>query len=175
MSDIRYFNDLLARIEELFYHELSDCAAWKTEFIGIDFIQAKDIKGATPAEIIECCVKEIAAAGLIQGASYSIVGRGILFNLKVHGCIHVPKEVKLQRGGIKPYNCPIVNMVLDQLIERLGFATTYVADLAVDADANVCVIKSAIYETPAKVGDVSDWNEEFRKMEEQGGWIDVEC
>ena len=74
MDKTAYFNDLMARTEELFYHELSDCVAWKTEFIGVDFIQSKDITGGSPAEIIESCIREISAAGLIKGASYSIGG-----------------------------------------------------------------------------------------------------
>jgi len=119
MNKTAYFNDLMARTEELLYHELSDCAAWKTEFIGVDFIQSKDIKGGSPAEVLEACIREITAAGLIKGASYSIGGREILLYLKIQECIHMPKEVKLLKGGIKPYNCPIVNMVLDQLIEKL--------------------------------------------------------
>ena len=51
MGKTEYFNDMMARLEELFYHELSDCACWKTEFIGVDFIQSKDIQGKTPSEI----------------------------------------------------------------------------------------------------------------------------
>ena len=134
MDRTSYFNELLARTEELFYHELSDCAGWKTEFIGVDFIQSKDIKGETPTEIIEGCLKEITEAGLIREASYSIGGRDVLLLLKIKGCVHTPKEAMLQSHGIKPYNCPIVNMVLDQLIEKLKFERTYVADLDVDAE-----------------------------------------
>ena len=40
MDKMVYCNDVMARMEELFFHELSDCAGWKTEFIGVDFIQA---------------------------------------------------------------------------------------------------------------------------------------
>ena len=83
MDKIAYFNDLMARTEELFYHELSDCVAWKTEFIGVDFIQSKDITGGSPAEIIESCIQEISTAGLIKGASYSIGGRDILLYLRL--------------------------------------------------------------------------------------------
>ena len=53
MDKTAYFNDLMARTEELFYHEMSDCAAWKTEFIGVDFIQSRNITGGSPVEIIE--------------------------------------------------------------------------------------------------------------------------
>lgn len=175
MDKTAYFNDLMARTEELFYHELSDCATWKTEFIGVDFIRSKNITGETPGEVIESCIKEIAAAGLIKGASYSIGGKNILFYLKVRGCIHIPKEEKLRKGGVKPYNCPIVNMILDQLIEKLGFATTYVADLEVDAAAEECAIKSAIYEKAENVGNVCDWTDECRLFDENEEWKTVSC
>jgi hypothetical protein len=175
MDQIDYFNGLMARTEELFYHELSDCAAWKTEFIGVDFIQSKDIKGGSPAEIIESCIQEITAAGLIKGASYSIGGQDILLYLRIQECIHVPKEVKLLEGGIEPYNCPIVNMVLDQLIEKLNFETTYVADLEVDPAANECLIKCAIFETADKIGNVCDWSDECRLIDENDQWKTVKC
>lgn len=171
MDNIAYFNDLLARTEELFYHELSDCAAWKTEYIGIDFIQSKNIDGTTPAEVIQNSLKAIIEAGFIKGATYAIRGNEILLNMKVEKCIHLPKEAKLQASGIKPYNCPIINMVLDQLIEKTGFATTYVADLQVDEENEQCTIMSAIYETPDQIGNVSDWNEENRLIDANNEWI----
>jgi hypothetical protein len=70
------------------------------------------------------------------------------------------KEVLLVKSGIKPYNCPIVNMILDQLIEKLGYCTTYVAKLDVPEDAHgqPCRVKAAIYSTPEKIGAVSDWS-----------------
>ena len=175
MDKTTYFNDLLARTEELFYHELSDCAAWKTEFIGIDFIQSKPIIGNTPEQVIESCIKAIAAEGLIKSASYSIGGEAILLYLKVSGCIHIPKEVRLQKSGIKPYNCPIVNMILDQLIERLNFATTYLADLDIDEAGGECTIKSAIFETAEKIGNVCDWSDECRLIDENDQWKTVTC
>ena len=175
MDKTAYFNDVMARTEELFYHELSDCAAWKTEFIGVDFIRSKEIKGKSAAEIIEACIGEISAAGLIKGASYSIGGRDILLYLKVQGCIHIPKEVKLLEGGIKPYNCPIVNMILDQLIEKLDFTTTYVADLEVDPETNECTVKCAIFDTPEKIGNVCDWSDECRLIDENNEWTSIKC
>ncbi len=175
MDRTSYFNELLARTEELFYHELSDCAGWKTEFIGVDFIQSKDIKGETPTEIIEGCLKEITEAGLIREASYSIGGRDVLLLLKIKGCVHTPKEAMLQSHGIKPYNCPIVNMVLDQLIEKLKFESTYVADLDVDAEKGECSVKCAIFATPDKIGNVCDWSDECRLIDEDGKWSTVRC
>jgi hypothetical protein len=175
MDKTAYFNDLMARTEALFYHELSDCAAWKTEFIGVDFIQSKTITGDTPGQVIESCIKEMAAAGLIKDASYSIGGEAILLYLKVHGCIHIPKEVKLRQGGIEPYNCPIINMILDQLIEKLNFATTYVAELEVDEATGECTVKSAIFESADKIGNVCDWSDECRLIDENDQWKTVTC
>lgn len=175
MEKTAYFNDLMARTEALFYHELSDCAAWKTEFIGIDFIRAKPVSGDTPEQVIESCIREMAAEGLIKSASYSIGGQEILLYIKIHGCIHIPKEVRLQKGGIKPYNCPIINMILDQLIEKLNFATTYVAELEVDETAGECIIKSAIFEKANKIGNVCDWSDECRLIDKNDRWKTVSC
>ena len=175
MDKTAYFNDLMARTEELFYHELSDCVAWKTEFIGVDFIQSKDITGGSPSEIIESCIREITAAGLIKGAFYSIGGQEILLYLRIQECIHVPKELKLIQGGIEPYNCPIVNMILDQLIEKLNFTTTYVAELEVDSETDECMIKCAIFETADKIGNVCDWSDECRLIDENDQWKTVKC
>ena len=175
MDKTAYFNDLMARTEELFYHELSDCAAWKTEFIGVDFIRSKNIEGDSTGAIIENCIKEIIAAGLIKGASYSIGGEEILLYVKVQRCIHLPKEVKLKAGGIQPYNCPIINMVLDQLIEKLNFATTYVANLEIDEVGGECTIKCAIFQTADKIGNVCDWSDECRLIEENNQWKTVSC
>jgi hypothetical protein len=161
MDSQRYFNQLLFRMEEVFYHELSDCAPWKTELVGIDFIQAQDIRGTNEREIIESCIRSIEAAGLAERIEYSISGRDILLKLTIKGCSMMHKEVLLRKGGIKPYNCPITNMILDQLIEKLGYCTTYVAELDVpdDAGAQPCRVKAAIYATPEKIGAVSDWSE----------------
>lgn len=160
MDKNRYANELLARMEALLYHELSDCASWKTELVGIDFIQAQDIRGSNEGEIIAACIDRIKAAGLAQDMSFSIAGKGILLKLAVSGCQHIPKEALLKKAGVRPYNCPLTNMITDQLIEKLGYATTYVAHLGVDEEADRCDIKVAIYQTPAKIGEVSDWSKE---------------
>ncbi len=160
MDKTQYYNELLYRLEELFYHELSDCAPWKTEYIGIDFIQAKNISGTNEDDVISSCIREIVGADLVNDMSYSITGEGILLKLKIHGCRHLPKETMLRNSGIKPYNCPIANMILDQLIEKLGYTTTYVADLGVDEGNGECTIKAAVFAAPDKIGVVSDWSKE---------------
>ena len=158
MDKVEHFNDMLVRLEELLYHELSGCAAWKVELVGIDFIQSKKIKGNTEEEVINNCIKEITAGGLVKSITYAIGGKGILLNLKMKSCIHLPKEVRLKKDGIKPYLCPIANMIMDQLIEKLKYETTYLAKLDFDEKKRECKVKCAIYETPDKIGVVSDWS-----------------
>ena len=160
MDKNRYFNELLFRMEQVFYHELSDCASWKTELVGVDFIQTQDIQGANEQEIIEACIERMKAAGLAEDIDYSIGGKGILLKLRIRGCPLMLKETLLRKSGIKPYNCPGTNMILDQLIEKLGYTTAYVADMAVDECAGQCNIKAAIYATPEKIGEISDWSRE---------------
>ena len=173
MDENRYFNQLLYRMEEIFWHELSDCAPWKTEYIGVDFIQGQDIKGKTPDEIVTSCAKAITAAGLAKSVSYAIAGHDILLCPDVSGCVHLPKEITLQQRGIKPYNCLIANMINDRLIEVLGFESAYVAHIHISDDAGRCRIQVAIYETPAKIGCVSDWAEEIKRLDATNGWKKV--
>ena len=57
MDKTKYCNEVMARLEELMYQELSGMAYWKCEFIGADFIRAQNIKGSTVPEIVESCAK----------------------------------------------------------------------------------------------------------------------
>jgi hypothetical protein len=160
MDRVEYFNDMLVRLEELLFHELSGCAAWKVEMVGVDFIQSKKIEGNTEEEIISRCIKEITAGGLVKSMTHSIGGKGILLSLKMKDCIHLPKEARVKKDGITPYICPIANMILDQLIEKLKYETTYLARLDIDERRGECKVKCAIYKTPDKIGVVSDWSKE---------------
>jgi hypothetical protein len=173
MDKIAYCNDLMARMEELFFHELSDCAGWKTEFIGVDFIHSKNIEGKTREEIIEGCLREITRAGLAREVSYAVAGRDILLCLKVKGCLHLGKEARLRDRGIRVYNCLIANMINDQLIEKLGYETTYVASIDVDEQDATCLLKVAIYETPDKIGCVSNWADEWRRIDANRQWVTI--
>lgn len=173
MDKMTYCNDLMARMEELFFHELSDCAGWKTEFIGVDFIQSEKIKGKTREEIISNCIKAITAAGLAEEGSFAIAGKDILLCLKIKGCAHMGKELSLKRRGIKIYNCIIANMINDQLIEKLNYETAYVASIDVDEKKGLCQLKVAIYATPEKIGAVSDWAEESKWIDENNKWVTI--
>ena len=159
MDKFAYCNDLMVRVEGLFYHELSDCAPFKVELVGVDFIQSKDIKGKTVEQVIENCIHEIKKAGLAEDMAYGISGLGIKLELKIKGCVHMPKEIRLRQEGVKPYICPLTNMILDQLIEKLGYETTYIASMDIDEKAGECTIWSAVYETEEQIGKVCNWHE----------------
>lgn len=161
MDQIAYTNDLLVRFEEIFYHELSQInARCKVELIGIDFLRDKNIKGKTVQEVVDSCVQEIRKSGLVKGLTAKVAGKGILLKLNVQGCIHLPKEAKLKADGIEPYMCPISNMILEQIIDKLNYLTTYTARLHVDNEKGECQLYCAIYENQDKIGLVSDWTKE---------------
>jgi hypothetical protein len=160
MNEMEYCNQVMVRLEELLFQELSGCAAWKVELIGVDFIQSKDIKGSTADEVIQNCIREIKSGGLVKDMHYQIGGKGVKFELRMQGCAHLPKEMRLRRDGVKPYICPITNMILDQLIEKLKYETTFVGDIHIDEKSGSCRVRSAIFEDEGKIGCVSDWNKE---------------
>lgn len=160
MDTVKYLNDVLVRLEELLYHELSGCAAWKVEFVGVDFIQSRKIEGKTLDEIITSCIREIVSGGLVKDIDYVVGGKGVMLKLKVRDCVHLPKEVRLKQEGVAPYICPIMNMILDQILEKLKYETSYLARMEVDENAKACTIYAAIYETPDQIGVVSDWSKE---------------
>ena len=162
---IAYFNDLLVRFEEIFYHELSNMVHPKVEYIGTDFLASKDIKGSTVEEVIDSCIKEIKAGELAEDITYTRAGEGILLILKIKNCIHIPMEAKLKygeknEGGVAPYMCPIANMILNRILEILKFEMVYNASIEnIDTDAGECSLKCVIYETAEKIGQVGDWKD----------------
>ena len=160
MNEMQYCNDVLVRLEELLFHELSGCAAWKVELVGVDFIQGQEIQGKRPEEVIESCIRAIKDAGFVEEMSYEVGGKGVKLELKMKGCVHLPKEVKLEEDGVKPYICPITNMILDQLIEKLDFTTTYVGEMVIDHETGGCRTRSAIFENEDMIGNVCNWDEE---------------
>jgi hypothetical protein len=159
MDTVKYLNDMLARVEELMFQELSGMVCWKVEFVGVDFIRSKQIEGKTVEEVVQSCSKEIVAEGIAKDVSYKVGGKGIMLKLRMKDCIHIPKEVELKKDGIAPYICPIANMILDQIHEKLNYETSYLARLAIDENTKECLAYAAIYETAAKIGEVSDWLE----------------
>jgi len=153
-----YCNDCLARHEELFFQELAQASMWKPEYIGIDYIQSKKIEGKTAEEVIESCIKVMKEDGLVKDMTYTRGQEGILLKLTVNGCIHLPKEATLKKNGIKPYCCPITNMILDRILEVLHYEITFLGgNMDIDENKGECVIRCGIWDNADKVVIVSDW------------------
>ncbi len=174
MDSIKYCNEVMARLETLMYQELSGMAHWKCEFVGTDFIRSKNIQGKTVAEITEACIKEMKAAGIVSDVTYKTSPDGVMLKLKIKNCMHLGKEPLVEEQGVAPYICPIANMVLDQIHEKLKYTTSYKAKQAIDKENKQCLIYNALYKTGEQIGQVSDWlkDDEDRKwLEDQPSQI----
>ena len=158
MDKIQYMNECLARHEELLFQELAQASMWKPEYVGIDYIQSKNIKGNTAEEVVDSCIKEMTTDGLIKDMAYKRGPDGVPLKLVVQGCLHLPKEAKLKKSGVKPYCCPITNMILDRILEVLHFEITFLGgNMDIDENKGECIIRCGIWESADKVGTVSDW------------------
>ena len=168
MDSIKYCNEVMARLETLMYQELSGMSHWKCEFVGTDFIRSKNIQGKTVPEIVENCVKEMKAAGIVSDITYKTSHDGVMLKLKVKNCIHHEKEALVKTEGVSPYICPIANMVLDQIHENLKYTTSYLAKLGIDGKNKQCLTYMALYKTADQIGQVSDW----LKDDEDREWLE---
>jgi hypothetical protein len=168
MDSIKYCNEVMARLEALMYQELSGMAHWKCEFVGPDFIRSKNIQGKNVPEITEACIKEMKAEGIVSDITYKTSPDGLMLKLKVKNCIHHLKEVLVKEEGVAPYICPIANIVLDQIHEKLKYTTSYKAKQAIDSENKQCLLYMALYKTPEQIGQVSDW----LKDDEDKEWLE---
>jgi hypothetical protein len=154
-----YYNDCIARFEEIAYQELSNMIRSKVEYIGTDYLKSKNIQGSTVEQVVENCIKEIKAGGLVSDITYSRGGGGLLLTFEIKNCIHLPMEAKLQNGlrregGVEPYLCPIANMILERIMTLLKFQMVFKATMEPDAAKGACVVKGAIYESQEKIGKI---------------------
>ena len=161
MDMTSYCNDCFVRFEELLFHELGQCSRWKPEYVGIDYIQSREIEGNTAEEVIESCIQVMKEDGLVKGINYSLGPEGIFLKLIVYGCVHLPKEAKLKKIGIEPYVCPITNMIFDRILELLNYEITYLGNnMEIDENKAKCIIKCGIWESADKVGMIGNWPED---------------
>ena len=168
MDSIKYCNEVMARLETLMYQELSGMAYWKCEFIGADFIRSHDIKGKTVPEIVESCAKVMVENEIVSDVKYKTGGDGVMLKLTVKGCMHQGKEAHVKAEGVKPYICPIANMVLDQIHEKLKYTTSYLTKIAIDEENDRCLLYMALYKTADMIGHVTDW----LKDDEDREWLE---
>jgi hypothetical protein len=168
MDSIKYCNEVMARLETLMYQELSGMAYWKCEFVGADFIRSQKIEGKTLPEIVENTTKAISKAGITGDISYKVGGDGVMLKMKVKDCIHHGKEELVKDEGVAPYICPIANMVLDMIHDKLKYETSYLAKIAIDPEKKQCLLYMALYQTGDMIGHVTDW----LKDDEDREWLE---
>ena len=106
---------------------------------------------------VDGCTQKIKEGGLVKDMRSTVAGEGVLLKLEVNGCVHMPMEKKLKADNIKPFMCPIANIITDQLVKVLNYETTFLAGIDVDEKAGKCVIKCGIFADIDKIGVVSDW------------------
>ena len=169
MDQIKYCNELLSRIEALMYQELSGMAYWKCEFVGTDFIRAQTIEGKTVEEIVESCKKPMIENKLVSGIDYKTDGK-LLLKLTVKHCMHLEKERLVKQELVAPYICPIANMVLDQIHQKLNYQTSYLSKIAINDDEQKCLLYMALYKTHDDIGQVTDW----LKDDPDAAWLDAQ-
>jgi len=158
MDAMAYCNEVLARYEELVFQELAQASMWKPEYVGIDYIQSKNINGSTVEEVIDSCIRVMKEDELITDITYNRGAEGIALKLVVKNCIHMPKEIRLKEAGVKPYCCPITNMMLDRILELLHFEITFLGgQMEIDEVKGECVVRCGIWENADKIGIMSDW------------------
>ena len=169
MDHIKYCNEVLSRVEALMYQELSGMAYWKCEFVGTDFIRAQNIQGKTVEEIVESCKKPIIENKLVSSIDYYTDG-ALLLKLKVKNCIHLEKERLVKQELVSPYICPIANMVLDQIHQKLNYQTSYLTKIAMNDAEKQCLLYMALYKTHDDIGRVSDW----LKNDPDAAWLEAQ-
>ena len=169
MDNIKYCNELLSRVEALMYQELSGMAYWKCEFVGADFIRKQNIEGKNVEEIVESCKKAMIANGLVTGIESKTDG-SLLLKLKVKNCIHHEKEKLVKEEGVAPYICPIANMVLDQIHQKLKYQTSYLSKIAINESEKQCLLYMALYKTHDDIGKIADW----LKDDPDAAWLEAQ-
>jgi len=126
---------------------------------GLPPVGARDARN-TEAELVLQHADEVIAAGYLKGTRALDLARafeGIV--LVVASFVPRGSPELLRRGGVPAM--------------LGGERGQYVAAIDADEETGLCQVKVAIYETPEKIGCVSDWNDECHKIDEDDRWIRV--
>jgi len=144
-----YINDVLARQEEriVVLTGRTDYARFSFELAGADFVRSRDIKGTTVDELADNCIKEIVAAGLAEKITCSpspLPDPEGDVEFTVTGCIHLPKEKKLEEDGVTPFICPIGNILTAVILENAGYDMGSIRNAGIHHETNTCLLKGTL-------------------------------
>ena len=152
-SFVSYINDVLARHEEriVVLTGRTEYARFGFEITGADFIRSKKIEGTTLDEMVDSCIKEITAAGLARSITYSpspLPKPEGEVEMKVSGCIHLPKEARLKEDGVNPFICPIGNILSAVILENAKYelGSVGIRSGVIDQEKKECILKGQLCE-----------------------------
>lgn len=150
---VSYINDVLARHEEriVVLTGRTEYARFGFEITGADFIRSRKIEGTTLDEMVDSCIKEIIAAGLAKNITYTpspLPKPEGEVEMKVSGCIHLPKEARLKEDGVNPFICPIGNILSAVILENAKYelGSVGIRSGVIDQEKQECILKGMLCE-----------------------------
>ena len=144
MKEIAYYNDIIYGLEKVLYYERGKGSCFRVTLVGTEFIKPKKISGNTVDEVIDKCIKALIDGEIFQDATYAKDEKGLLFTFKIKGCTHLPVEAGLKEGGMPPYMCAPINMILYKIAEILHLAVEIV-DINVDENNGECMVRMVVF------------------------------
>jgi hypothetical protein len=142
--DTSYFRDIVSSLEKALYYERGRGGYFRATMVGTDFIDRQDIRGETPVDVIENCIKVFVAHKMLDKISYQKDESGEFFTFKVTGCSHLSVEARLKEEGVPTFVCAPVNMILHK-IRQLTDLAVEIADIRVNQEDGECVIRVVVF------------------------------
>jgi len=144
MIDSTYFQDTFSALVKALYYERGRGAYFRATMVGRDYIDRIEIKGNTPEEVIENCVKYLLEKDIIQKAAYKKDESDTFFTFEIKGCAHLPVEARLKEQGVPAFVCPPINIILHKIRQLIGLAVE-IADITVNQEEGTCIVRVVIF------------------------------
>ena len=142
--DTSYFRDIVSSLEKALYYERGGGGYFRATMVGTDFIDRQDIRGKTPVEVIENCIKVFVANKMLYKISYRKDESGEFFTFNVVGCSHLSVEARLKEEGVPAFVCAPLNMILHK-IRQLTDLAVEIADITVNQEDGECLIRVVVF------------------------------
>jgi hypothetical protein len=144
MIDSGYFQDTFSALVKALYYERGRGAYFRATMVGRNYIDRKEIRGETPEEVIENCVKFLVEKKIIQKAVHKKDESDTFFTFEIKGCAHLPVEARLREEGVPAFVCPPINIILYKIRQLIGLAVE-IADVTVNQEEGTCIVRVVIF------------------------------
>ena len=144
MTDSSYFRDIVSALEKALYYERGRGGYFRATMVGTDFIDGKEIKGETSAEVIDNCVNVLIESKMIEKATSTKDQSGTFFTFQIDSCAHLPVEARLKEEGVPAFVCPPINMILYKIRELVNLAVE-IADITVNQEEGRCTVRVVVF------------------------------